>query len=142
MGILWDWTGINCYSMWWDRQIYVSRTILQKHQWHAIKMLHNTFPPRSHSALIPLTVMLMQDVTTIMMQQVMTGRKVSESVLASRAWPSAHIWEKHICLKIQQPQRNAKWFQSLLLPPSGSFNSKKFQRFFERQWAARNGLNR
>jgi len=29
--------------------------------------------------------MLMQDVTTIMMQQVMTGRKVSESVLASRA---------------------------------------------------------
>jgi len=29
-------------------------------------------------------------------------------------------------LKIQQRQRNGKWFQSLLLPPSGSFNSKKF----------------
>jgi len=37
-----------------------------------------------------------------------------------------HIWEKQICLKIQQRQRNAKWFQSLLLPLTGSFNSKKF----------------
>jgi len=48
------------------------------------------------------------------------------SVPASRAWRSAHIWEKQICLKVQQRQSNAKWFQSLLLPPSGSFNSKKF----------------
>ena len=32
----------------------------------------------------------------------------------SRAWQSAHVWEKQICLKIQQRQRNAKWFQSLL----------------------------
>jgi len=40
---------------------------------------------------------------------------------ARNVW-SAHIWEKQICLKIQQQQRNAKWFQSLLLP---SFNSNK-----------------
>ena len=39
--------------------------------------------------------------------------------------------------KVQQRQSNAKWFQSLLLPPSGSFNSKKFQRFFQHQRAAR-----
>jgi len=58
------------------------------------------------------------------------ARKISWSVPASRAWRSAHMWEKQICLKIQQRQRNAKWFQSLLLPPSGSFNSKNFQGFF------------
>jgi len=26
---------------------------------------------------------------------------------------SAHIWEKQICLKIQQRQRNAEWFFQL-----------------------------
>jgi len=46
----------------------------------------------------------------------------STLVPASRAWRIAHVWEKQICLKIQQRQRNAKWFQPLLLPPSGSFN--------------------
>jgi len=55
---------------------------------------------------------------------------VPTSVPASRAWRSANIWEKQICLKIQQRQRNAKWFQSLSLPPSGSFNSKEFKGFF------------
>jgi len=50
-------------------------------------------------------------------------------VPASRTWWSAHIWVKQIWLKIQQRQRNAKWFQSLLLPLSGSFNSTKFKGF-------------
>jgi len=42
----------------------------------------------------------------------------------------AHIWEKQICLTIQQRQSSVKWFQSLLLPPCGSFNSKIFEGFF------------
>ena len=65
------------------------------------------------------------------MQEVITMHEIFlKNVPASRAWRSTHIWGKQICLKIQQQQRNAKWFQSLLLPPSGSFNSKKFKGFF------------
>jgi len=86
-------------------------------------MLHNTFPPRSNSAPKPLTATLMQEVIT-------THQKFLKSVPASRAWGSAHILEKQICLKIQQRQSNAKWFQSLLLLPSVFFNSKKFEGFF------------
>jgi len=59
------------------------------------------------------------------------ARKVSLGVPASCAWGSAHIWEKQICLGLQQRQSNAKWFQSLLLPPSSSFNSKNFEGFFK-----------
>ena len=51
-------------------------------------------------------------------------------VRTSRAWRSAHIWKKQICLKLQQQKRNAKWFQSLLLPPSYSLNSKNCKGFF------------
>jgi len=54
------------------------------------------------------------------------ARKVTLSVAAGRAWRSADIWEKQICFKIHQRQCNAKWFQSLLLPPSGFFNSENF----------------
>jgi len=39
--------------------------IYQKHLQHASKMLHNTFPPRSNSALKPLTATIMQEVITI-----------------------------------------------------------------------------
>ena len=59
--------------MGWDRHKllcdgidkYVPWTILQKHLQHAIKMLHNTFPPRINSAPKPLTATLMQEVVTM-----------------------------------------------------------------------------
>jgi len=44
---------------------YVPWTILQKHLQHAIKVLHNTFPPRINSAPKPLTATLMQEVVTM-----------------------------------------------------------------------------
>jgi len=46
----------------------------------------------------------------------------SVPVPTSRVWRNAHIREKQFCLKIQQRQSNVKWFQSLLLPSSGSIN--------------------
>jgi len=56
----------------WDRHKfklgtdkYVLWTILQKHLQHAIKMLHNTFTPRSHLAPILLTATLMEEVITM-----------------------------------------------------------------------------
>ena len=116
MGIPWDGTGMNCYVMGQTNmshgqsckknysmptKCYTTR-FLQEATQH-----QNRWPPRSCQKLSPCT-------------------KRFISVPASRAWRSAHIWEKQICLKIQQRQRNAKWFQTLLLPPSGSFNSKKF----------------
>jgi len=55
--------------------------------------------------------------------------KFLKSVPASRTRRSAHICEKQICLRIQQRQSNAKWFQSLSLPPSGFFNSKNSEGF-------------
>jgi len=82
-------------------------------------MLHNTFPPRSNSAPKALTATLKQEIITI-------HAKFLESVPASRSCRSAHKWEKQISLKIQQRQSSTMWFQSLLLPPSGSFNSKNF----------------
>jgi len=60
-------------------------------------MLHNTFPPRSNSALKSLTATLMQEVIT------MHG-KFLKNLSAICSWRSAHIWEKQICLKIQQRQ--------------------------------------
>jgi len=83
-------------------------------------MLHNTFPPRSRSASKPLTATLMQEFITM-------HEKFFQVYLACR---SAHIWELQICLKIQQRQRNAKRFQSLLMPLGGSFNSKNFAKVF------------
>ena len=54
------------------------------------------------------------------------------SVTASRAWQNAHIWGKQICLKIHQLQSNAKWLQSLLLPPDqvALLTQKNFKGFF------------
>jgi len=81
-------------------------------------MLHNTFHPRSNSAPKPLTATLMQEVVTM-------HKSFLKCICQSRLTECLHMGKANLP-KMQQRQSNVKWFQSLLLPPSGSFNSKNF----------------
>jgi len=65
MGIMSDGTGINCYVIWQTNMSHGQSCKNTSGSRHAIKTLHNTFPPRSRSAPKPLTATLMQEVTTM-----------------------------------------------------------------------------
>ena len=82
-------------------------------------MLHNTFPPRSNSAPKPLTATLMQEVIT-------RHERFLKCTCQSRLTECSHMGKANLPKNTAMAKQcHAKWFQSLLLPPSGSFNSKK-----------------
>jgi len=80
-------------------------------------MLHSTFPPRSHSAPNPLTATLIYEVITMHEMFLKVHLPAApDGVLTYGKSKSA----------LKYSNGKGMWFQSLLLPLSGSFNSEKF----------------
>jgi len=86
-------------------------------------MLHNTFPPRSRSAPKSLTAMLNGKYKVINVHEKFLKVYLPVTPEKCSDMGKANFLENATWAK--QCQADAKRFHSLLLPPSGSFNSKK-----------------